>query len=140
MKKELDVILILRDIFGNVLLTDEEADKNFGISDVIARERGHRQMKFNLGGRVQVLRVLVHKYFRLRQENSSEWEYYNRCEKYIDNILSKKNYRIEPIIDEFRLKVKKEDGNNGCHSCKYSVPFCKHYDYDKKIFGENNAI
>jgi hypothetical protein len=112
MTQVVDVATAIRELFGkNAILTPEEIEARDGIAEVIARDRGHKAAKNHLGGRVQVLRLIIHGRYRAKQtaEGMSEWEYCLRCEKYLDNILIAKKYRIEDII----TKLRKNDDENG---------------------------
>jgi hypothetical protein len=95
------------------------------LEGVIFREKAHKHAKQEIAGRVQVLRVLVQRYYADRREKYSESDYTKHCEAVIDNMLVKYEYNVEHIIDKWRtvapeLKI----DPIVCKGCGYRPPFC----------------
>lgn len=128
MKKQLDfsdAIEEIKTLFRGSLMTQEELENEEGIAEVISREKGHQAAKLAMGGRVQVLRVLVTRKFHEKRKQMNEWEFQRRCEKYLDNILTRFDYRVEQAIDEVRSTVNVLYVSSVCDECGYMPTFCK---------------
>lgn len=91
-------------VFGKDVLTEDELDEENenGINHVLELYKMHGNRKKALGRRVQVLRVLVRRLHNDKRLKMTEFEFNVRCEKYLDNLLSKYEYRVETAIDRTR--------------------------------------
>lgn len=90
------------------------------------RVKFHAQQKKELGGRVQVCRILIQKYYTIKRlEYGSEDDYIKSCEAVLDNVLVRYNYDIELIIDKWReVQPKLKHYPDTCGTCGYRPPFC----------------
>ncbi len=122
----LDLEKAFRDAFGEDFITQEEIDSKLGSAIAIAREKGHKFAKRELGGRVQVLRVLVASLHHQKRDTMTEMDFTHRVEKYLDTLLVRRNYLVETAIDEMRKKVSVYSSSGICHTCGYVKPFCPH--------------
>jgi hypothetical protein len=95
------------------------------IDSVTLKEKEHSRKKSDIGGRVQVLRVLIRNYYYDKREKYTEYDFIRHCEAVLDNMLAKYTYNIEGIIDMWRtLKSKLKKTPIICGDCGYRPPFC----------------
>lgn len=92
--------------FGEEIFTDKEEEEftEAKIGSILNEWKFHGSRKMALGHRVQVLRVLVRRLHYDKRPNMSEFEFNVRCEKYLDNLLFKYEYRLEKAIGFIRTK------------------------------------
>lgn len=96
------------------------------MADALAVERLHKREKAKLGDRVQVLRVLIRKYYAKRRLETNEDRFCKNCEAVLDNYLYRYRYDLETLIDKFRTVVPKDKENPyTCDKCLYRVPWCR---------------
>ncbi len=86
----------------------------------------HAQQKRELGGRVQVCRILIQRYYESKRlEYASEDDYIKSCEAVLDNVLVRYEYNIELIIDKWRTVTPTlKRYPDTCEKCGYRPPFC----------------
>jgi hypothetical protein len=86
----------------------------------------HYQQKKALGGRIQVCKVLLLKYYRARKpKEMTERVFQKKAANKLDNLLAKHKYDIEYIIDKWReISPNLAEYEDICFSCGYRPPFC----------------
>jgi hypothetical protein len=91
-------------IFFGEVYTDEEWEEftEAKIELILDEWEYHGNRKAALGYRVQVLRVLVMEFHKDKSKDMDHIEFNHRCEKYLDNLLKKYDYRLEKDIDHLR--------------------------------------
>lgn len=95
------------------------------VNEVVLKEKYHRNRKGVLGGRVQVLRVLIRNYYRDKRLKYTEYDFIRHCEAVLDNVLARYEYDIERIIDGWRkVTPKLKEYPATCPECGYRPPFC----------------
>ncbi len=104
---------------------DTKAKESLGFI-VNERVKLHAQKKKELGGRVQVCRILIQKYYNIKRlEYASEDDYIKCCEAVLDNVLVRYDYDIEKIIDKWReVSPALKRYPDTCDKCGYRPPFC----------------
>ena len=92
---------------------------------VIAKEKSHAKRKIELGHRVQVLRVLIRKYYGDKKLQYTEDDFSKHCEAVLDNMLSRFDYDLEMIIDSWRnVEPALKQTPIVCVKCSYRPVFC----------------
>lgn len=96
------------------------------IDHVKELEKSHKFMKKELGGRVQVTRILIQRYYESKiLEYPNYDDYIKNCEAVLDNLLVRYEYNIELIIDKWRNIVPAlKRYPDICDKCGYRPPFC----------------
>ena len=95
--------------YDEIMLAWSKQRKKSEIEKVIDMEKTFTEKKRNLGGRVQVLRVVVRQFYKKYRPNMQEWNFSKQCERVLDNMLAKYDFDVEQVIDQFRLRISDED-------------------------------
>lgn len=116
----------IRDYFENQQLAENKKAKESQVLLANERSRSHYKKKKELGGRVQVCRILIQRYYNIRRDEfASEDDYIKSCEAVLDNVLVRYEYNIELIIDKWKDIVPKlKKYPDTCKNCGYKPPFC----------------
>ncbi len=96
------------------------------------QEKHRLRQKRDLGARVQILRVLVQRYYSEKRNLYKESDYQKHCEAVMDNMLAKHKYNLEYLIDNFRkITPHLKEYPITCKECDHRPPFCG-FEYGKK--------
>lgn len=103
----------------------KESFKNSMVQKVIKMDKNHKSKKCAMGSRVQILRVLIQRYYAEKREILDEMTFQKNCEAVLDNTLAKYNYDLEEIIAKWRQVVPKlKEYPIICKVCGYRPVFC----------------
>ena len=95
------------------------------IEKIIFKEKLHKLKKVALGPRVQILRVLIQRYYQDKRDLYTNRDYLKNCEAVLDNMLCKFNYELEDIIDKWRTVAPAlKTYPTTCEKCGYRPVFC----------------
>lgn len=88
-------------------------------------DKPHNFKKKELGGRVQIARILVQRFYGYKRDQCSDAEYVANCEAVLDGLLLRFDYDIEFIIGKWRAIVPPPAYTACvCETCGYGAPFC----------------
>lgn len=75
--------------------------------------------------RLEILRVLIHRYFDKKRSNYSEEDFNKQCNAVLSKYLVKYNHDVEKLIDLWRAITPEScEVSYSCKNCGYVRAFC----------------
>lgn len=96
-----------KNYYDDMMIKWTRTRKKTEIEKIMINEKSHRDTKRELGHRVQILRVLIRRYYAEKRKKFSEDNFSKNCEAVLDNVLSRYDYQLELLIDKWRGVVPK---------------------------------